>query len=683
MRYITNKPKLNVTEGAVTAAYGWTAHGDPNTSVEAVLNVPLVEDKLAVRAVIYNDSRGGYINNVPSTFTRRNSDLGISYAGGSVPVDSQVINNNSIAGRAINPVTYQGMRLSALMKINDDWDLLLAQTYQTMDAQGVFFQMPKGAEGQPLPDLSVTVFNPSDSKDHFSNTAWTLSGKIGALKAIYTGGYLVRNVEQTQDYTNYSRGYFADYYQCYGASATAAAKCYSPSATWSEQEHATHQSHELRVSTPDDWRLRAVAGAFWEDFKVYDQTDWRYRTLPACTADNNVGCLSNLIPPANTTVGNPNARDSSVSFFDDAVRGYRQYAFYLSGDFDLIPKVLTATVGTRYYNFDNTEKGAFVSGFGCFEAGPAPCSAGASSIDAEHLDQKYSGFKSRANLTWKVTPDAMVYYTWSQGYRPGGFNRTSNGPFVPDQNGVKQFSTPIGYAPDVLTNNEVGWKTEWLGHRLQFNGALYQEEWKNAQLGFFDPAELGNLTFETNGADYRVKGLELQLVARVMRGLTIQGAAAWNSTAQTNSPYLVANNPASVNYGKPITSIANPYGKQGSPLAQSPPFQANARARYEWTVGDYVPFAQLGFVHTTHSLSVVGNVPSIAPVGATSQAFDQPGYTTYDGALGVTQGAWSAQLYGQNLTDVRGKAFISDSEAIETQTVIRPRIFGVKFNYHF
>src|SRR6202046_5193061 len=78
IRYITNEPKLDVTEGNVKAGYSVTAHGDPNSNVTAILNLPLISDTLAVRGVIYNDSRGGYIDNVPGTFTRKNTDLGIS-----------------------------------------------------------------------------------------------------------------------------------------------------------------------------------------------------------------------------------------------------------------------------------------------------------------------------------------------------------------------------------------------------------------------------------------------------------------------------------------------------------------------------------------------------------------------------------------------------------------------------
>src|SRR6516164_5807014 len=51
IRYITNEPKLDVTEASVKAGYGTTAHGDPNTDVTAVLNLPLIADTMAIRSV--------------------------------------------------------------------------------------------------------------------------------------------------------------------------------------------------------------------------------------------------------------------------------------------------------------------------------------------------------------------------------------------------------------------------------------------------------------------------------------------------------------------------------------------------------------------------------------------------------------------------------------------------------
>jgi len=145
IRYITNKPKLNVTEGNAEASYGTTAHGDPNTALTAVLNVPLIADTLAVRAVIYNDRRGGYIDNVPSVFTRLPTDNGPASYHLAYPANAAGANNYSIAGRAQNPVTYQGARLSLLWQINNDWNVLIQQSYQNMDAEGMDEQFPIGS----------------------------------------------------------------------------------------------------------------------------------------------------------------------------------------------------------------------------------------------------------------------------------------------------------------------------------------------------------------------------------------------------------------------------------------------------------------------------------------------------------------------------------------------------------
>ena len=41
---------------------------------------------------------------------------------------------------------------------------------------------------------------------------------------------------------------------------------------------------------------------------------------------------------------------------------------------------------------------------------------------------------------------------------------------------------PRSYQSDKLTNNEIGWKTEFFDHRLQWNGAVYRENWDNVQI---------------------------------------------------------------------------------------------------------------------------------------------------------------------------------------------------------
>jgi iron complex outermembrane receptor protein len=759
IRYITNEPKLDKVEANVKAGYGVTAHGDPNTALTAVLNLPVIAGTAAVRAVVYDDRRGGYIDNVPATFTRKNTDFGIHYAnyaiacsigspvspapgnsscppvmvGGvnqnvttfGVPPGAAAINNNNIAARAINPVTYQGIRVEGKYQFNDDWDLLITQSYQDMDSRGVFYQQPNASDGAPISPLQVTLFNNAYDKDKFENTAWTVNGKFGALKVVYTGGYLVRHVDQIGDYTNYSRGLYGDYYQCVGPGTDVpASKCYAPSAVWHAAERNEHQQHEFRLSTPDDWRVRAIGGVYWEDNKLFDQTAWMYKNIPPCTsngpggtpgspvvgAPGNAGCLSNLGTFPNTTVQSPGLQGDNSSFYQDQVRDTRQTAFFASFDVDLIPKVLTVTAGTRHFRFENSMKGSVSSSFGCYETGlpPGGCHGDVGSfsfnldnpIGGQPLKDTESGWKSRANLTWHIVPDVMVYYTYSQGFRPGGFNQNGGAlkALDPAHNFEPQLILPSSYKSDDLTNNEIGWKTEFLDHRLQWNGALYRETWNNVQVAFFDTGVTGNIFFDTNGQNFLIQGVETSLVARVLPGLTLQGAASWNyRRGQTNSPVLIDNNPGTANFGKPITQactplqictpVVNPYGAFGSPSANTPPLQFSLRARYDWNMaGGYTPFVQFGATHTGHSFTQAGANPTFSPGGAVTTSrgrFENPAYSTYDASFGVGKDTWIVTVYGENLSNSNASVFVSTDQFIVAQTPLRPRVLGASIDYRF
>jgi iron complex outermembrane recepter protein len=676
LRYITNKPNLDVTEGNVNAGYAETYNGDPSTNANAVLNLPIIPGTFAVRAVIYDDSRGGYINNVAGTFARSPIDGGIvDYFGGVVPKNSVTLSNGNDVQNAFNPVTYEGFRIGALYKFNEDWSALLVQSQQFMKAEGVFYVTPQTTLLQPLPNLSVQSYNPSYDKDRFGNTALTVTGRIDQLKLVYTAGYLVRNIHSIEDYTNYARGFVGAYYQCIGGGAYAVAgttpQCFSPSSSWHDNERNTHQSHELRLSTPDDWRLRAVGGLFYEQYLIHEQTDWYYGSPQAG--------FYPVAPPPGATDNNPNVRAPGDFFFDDITRGYKQKAAFGSVDFDIIPKVLTITAGTRWYDFENTEVGSSVSSYGCRPGGvysvalpavpPDPCTVGAQNLNARNLKNVYAGFKSRGNISWKITPEHLLYYTWSQGFRPGGFNRQAY--VSPNDTAFPGHVTPISYAPDTLTNNEIGWKTQWLDRSLQFDGAVYQEKWANTQISIFDsnPAlGFGNLTFTANGPDYRVRGVETQLSWIAIRGLTFTGAAAWNSSSELSNPL-------------PNVTVENPFGAIGSPLAQAPPFEANLRARYEFSIMNYHAFAQIGGTHQAHSYATTDHIS--ADLYGNSIAYDQPAFSTWDASLGVSRDSWMAQLYGTNLSNQAADLFSSYSQFIKANTIMVPRTIGLKISYAF
>lgn len=708
VRYITNKPKLDVTQGSVDASYGTTAGGDNNSSLNAVLNLPLIADTLALRGVIYDDQRGGYIDNVPSTFTRRGTDPGVvAYTGGVVPASSQVVNNNNIAKNNQNPVTYKGLRLSALYKVNDDWNVLIAQSYQQMEANGEFDQYPVGSDFQILGKDQVTAFTPAYDKDRYENTALTVNGKVGPVKLVYSGGYLSRHIEQQADYTNYSRSAGGLYYSCAGGAAgsgllgagnTAAVQCYTPATSWHDTVENTHQSHELRASSPDDLLVRGLVGAFWEDFEIRDVMNFNYKTIPSCTPDaltaalaGGPTCVANVATAPGSTASDPGIRGDATAFGEDLQRGYKQTAFFASIDYDLIPKVLTITGGTRYYTYSEFETGSqYATTTGCVNVANGGCTSGEHNINAANLTKTYNGFKSRGNVTWHITADTMAYYTFSQGFRPGAFNRTVSG-VAKDAAGNPQFEKPSGYAPDSLTNHEIGIKSEFLDHRIQVNASVYHMNWSNTQVLFFNPVQLGNTTFGTNGPNYSINGIELQIVAKVTEGLTVQSSGSYNHSKQTNSPCLPNNIATSPGFGSCITEVKgqpffNPFGAEGGEPANSPALQVNLHARYDMNINDYKTFLSFGGAFTGHSYNQVdtatdGNTVVIPTT--TLLRYEMPSYTLYDAALGVAKDNWTASLFGQNLSNSNASVFTSSAEFIKSEVPVRPRVLGVKFGYKF
>ena len=710
LRYITNKPKLTGVEGDAHAGYGLTAGGDPSSNLNATFNVPLT-DKLAIRGTIFNDRHGGYIDNVPGTIALKASATRPGSPEGT---------NAGISGDNLNTLDYNGARLSALYQFNDDWNALIQQNWQNFESHGYYATEPVGPNGQALQHYQTMAFVPAFNKDKYSSTALTINGSFAGLQAVYAGSYLSRHIDGQEDYSNYLASPGGALYVCTGAGAdyayyksAKATTCHVPIGGWRDQVLNTHLSHELRLSTPEDYRLRGVFGAFYEDFVVKDNQNFNYLPIPQCTPANlaislagGPDCLAAVGPVAGYYAIDPSLRvNTNTAFGEDVRRGYQQTAFFASVSFDLIPKVLTLTGGTRHYKYDEFEQGSEYYS----ETSTPILNQPNGSVNhgfGINLKKTESGYKSRANLTWHVTPDLMVYYTWSQGFRPGGFNRTSTGldgsihlsaqgRFIAGNSSTKQFYKPAGFESDNLTNNEIGLKSEWLDHRLQINASAYTMDWKEIQLPLFDPTILGNTTFVVNGPSYRVRGFELQAIARVTEGLTLQGSASWNSSEQNNTPCLKssvvsAGNPTPI--GQCITQInskpyTNPYGVKGTRSPYSPPLSFNVRARYDWDAGAYKAFFSVGGNHVGSMRTQPASFPNgdnpLQPINTTLLRYELPAYETYDASIGVAKDNWTAQLTGNNLGNSDAAVSINSGQYIKQVVPIRPRLLTFEVGFKF
>ena len=138
---------------------------------------------------------------------------------------------------------------------------------------------------------------------------------------------------------------------------------------------STHLSNEVRVNSPDDWRLRFIVGAYQEQFRIYDVQNFQYKNIPSCTPGNlalalggGAPCVANVRTAPGSTANDPGIRGDNTAFGEDTQRGYDQLAFFGSADFDIIPHVLTITAGTRYYQYKEFEVGSqYATGTGCLK----------------------------------------------------------------------------------------------------------------------------------------------------------------------------------------------------------------------------------------------------------------------------------------------------------------------------
>jgi len=114
--------------------------------------------------------------------------------------------------------------------------------------------------------------------------------------------------------------------------------------------------------------------------------------------------------------------------------------------------------------------------------------------------------------------------------------------------------------------------------------------------------------------------------------------------------------------------------------------QFNFRVRYQWAISSLNAFAQAGVTHTAHSYTQSSANPSLSAgdnVSTTLLRFENPPITEYDASVGVSKDAWSAEFYGQNLTNSNKSTYTSTNQFVLQEAIVRPRVLGVKLGYRF
>jgi len=644
MRLITNKPNTDGFESGFNAKFGSTTGGADSSAVNAFANLPL-SDRFAIRVAVYSDVQGGWIDNVPAVYTpsgtvvdRNSRGFGPQLTGADSIVSAR---NDTLVEDDWNEASYRGGRFGAGFVINDDWDLLIQHTAQTLTAEGTFLTHPELGGGD-----DTAAFVPDYNKDEFGLTTWTLNGRLENLDLIYTGGRLSRHLDSIIDYTHYNNGGgYITYYMCSGKYYNLAApnNCYDPTKQYMEDTRNRRSTHEFRISTNPDNRVRVLAGVYYNDVETNHLGDFQYAGTEPTFRENTGNPELTL---GNTTLNTPGVnavgpRSPATVFFNDFTRTEEESAIFGEIAFDVSDSV-TLAVSARAYDLTTHLQGASNFSFGCrygigadaLETPDGRCSgtgysndvsarletlgryndsgddnivlnakspldrrdmfrgggsnqATLDGIKAGHID--LSGLQAdgslveddvilKASLEWAAGQDVMLFANYSQGYRPATQNRNA-GQLSANQTGVYQnYAVPAAARTDELTSFEVGLKSYLLDRTVRLNATLFTTEIEELQVSRFDPSNVAFLFFIENVGDAESTGLDVDFQWAASDALTFSGAFSLLDTELTRlSPQL--------------EGIAVPVGSE---LPFASPFAGNLRVRYEFpTLGG------LGYVNAS------------------------------------------------------------------------------------
>ncbi len=628
LRYITNKPDTSHSYGGYDLSGMRVSHGGGGDKIEGFYNLAIT-DHVAIRLVGYSERDPGYIDNVAGP-------PGEVYPTSGVPRD-----NTAFRRKDYNNVGTEGARAALKVDLDDHWTVLPSIIWQRQGANGQFAYEPN------LGFLNVATYAPMRNDDQWYQAALTIEGKIGNLDLTYSGGYMRRTINNVIDYSDYSYAYdtyYANNPAYFGdLFLNNAGTPISPAQTLVSYDLLSKRTHELRLASAKEARLRFVIGVFYEE--QGDVNLYRYYVK---------GLADDL-----SITGQPGVHYENAITRRDVDR-----AVFADVTYDLTPQ-LALTLGVRLFGYDSKASGffGFNGGYPVGEAlcatPPTPATAGPTApCQNVNAITAHGHYTDKATLSYKLDPERLLYATYSTGFRQGGFNRN---PFVPP------------YAPDYLSNYELGWKTAWAGHTVLFNGALFLEDWKDAQFGVNGPYAI---TQFINAGGARTEGVESSLEWLLRPGLTLisSGTYLWkhNLTQDACIAYSSAPHCGSAD------NLAAPAGTQ---MPVSPSLKANVSLRYEFSLGGWKASVQGAAVYQTSARSLL-------PVADEAVLGPIPAYGTADLSLGAQRGHWITSLNVENLFDGHGQVsrFLSCSPVFcQTPYVVpvRPRTFTLQLGQRF
>ena len=247
-------------------------------------------------------------------------------------------------------------------------------------------------------------------------------------------------------------------------------------------------------------------------------------------------------------------------------------------------------------------------------------------------------------INWHISEDSLLYGKVVVGYKSGAFDL---GIF---KGGQGDFS----FEPEEVTSYELGFKGSFFARRLYLGVAVFYQDYESLQIEIQLPPIAPGLPPQRNkgAATAEITGVELELVARPVVGLTIEAGLSQTTAKFTNDTPVFA----------------------GNDLINSPDFTGYANVTYEFEVGATGTVYIRGEVTKRDEwYSMITNLPNEQPGG----------FTLYNASAGYEAESWALSIWGKNLAD---KEYCTERWDIIGGLrcgISRPRTYGVDVKYKF
>jgi iron complex outermembrane recepter protein len=625
IKLIPNAPNPGAFDASGQVILSGTDGGGFNHGENAMVNLPLINDTLAVRIVGSQEHLSGWINRV----VIENGQFPAPLNGGlGVPATER--GNVAAAPVAatykdVNDEDLSAVRIALLWKPMDRLTITPSFMFQEITQDGL-----SAIDSNPG---TLNNYQPFNAPEPFLDRI-----EIGSLNAQFhfdfadlssTTSYWTRDEELRQDGAEEVAtvlipdfGYFPLYANNNGGNPQQPGV--GPNSPTSLENDSSKQiSEELRLTSNGDTKFKWLAGYFYQSF----ESDFDLWVLTPEAA-----------PVFGTTNGFTQIQPTKIV----------QNSFFGELSYSFLPE-LTATAGLRRYAYSGTVNTA-QSGW--------LAASGSDTVYYFHTDERNQGLLPKVNLAYQPDKDLMVYATAAKGFRPGGGNQP-----IPTEHQLGQQclqdlqalglnSAPLGFEPDSVWSYELGEKFRNADGRVTLNSAAYFENWEHVQTNI--PLACG-YPFTGNSGDAHIYGAEVELDTLLAPGLILALNSGWS-----HARYVAGVVPG--------TTIDD--------RVQSVP---------DWTGAASLSFRH-GISDTIHFISRVDYTYMGSRIDATPQPNYLPSYDLTNIRAGVENDHWTAVLFVDNVANKLAK--LSNTPAINvgvatfTRTAVaQPLTFGVDVSY--